>query len=467
MNKKNLFQPGLLLALLLSAGLAATAVLTPIVRAGTITVTTTADDVTDNGNCTLREAVIAANTDTAVDACPAGAGADTIMVPAGDYLFLLAGTGEEAALTGDLDITEDVTILGEGRASTVINTNGLDRAFDVRSIGDVVQVANLTISGGPGAVGSAFYVGNGLLTLTNVRITGNGGSGSVIYFLHGTLTIVDSLIDNNSVTGLRVAGSDASATVINTAIYSNTATFDGGGISNSGTLRLANSTISGNSARQNGGGVYSGGTVELYNVTIANNQADSDADDDGLGGGLYISSGATLLARNTLIANNLDNSATTQHPNCSGTLNSLGYNLIEDTTGCTITGFSDGNVLGVDPALGPLQNNGGRTFTHALLAGSLAVNGGDPAGCRDYDNALLTTDQRVFARNGVCDIGAFEYNSPGPATPTATPTATHTPTATLTPISPTITATPTTTVSPTPNSEPPADYSVYLPLIQK
>jgi predicted outer membrane repeat protein len=306
-----------------------------------------------------------------------------------------------------------------------------------------------------------------LLTLTNVRITGNGGSGSVIYFLHGTLTIVDSLIDNNSVTGLRVAGSDASATVINTAIYNNTATFDGGGISNSGTLRLANSTISGNSARQNGGGVYSGGTVELYNVTIANNQADSDAGDDGLGGGLYISSGATLLARNTLIANNLDNSATTQHPNCSGTLNSLGYNLIEDTTGCTITGFSDGNVLGVDPALGPLQNNGGRTFTHALLAGSLAVNGGDPAGCRDYDNALLTTDQRVFARNGVCDIGAFEYNSPGPATPTATPTATHTPTATLTPISPTVTATPTTTVSPTPNSEPPADYSVYLPLIQK
>ncbi|HEX6385971.1 MAG TPA: choice-of-anchor Q domain-containing protein, partial [Anaerolineae bacterium] len=435
------------------------------------TVTTTADDVTDNGNCTLREAIIAANIDRALDACPAGDGADTIMVPAGDYLFLLAGNSEEAAQTGDLDITEDVTILGEGRATTVINTNGLDRAFDIRSTGNDVQVANLTISGGPGAVGSAFYVANGLLALTNVRITGNGGSGSVIYFLRGTLTIVDSLIDNNSVTGLRVADTTASATVVNTVIYNNTAPFDGGGISNSGTLKLANSTISGNSAKQNGGGIYAGGTVELYNVTIANNQADSDADDNGLGGGLYVSSGATLLARNTLIANNLDSSTTTQHPNCSGTINSLGYNLIEDTTGCIITGFNDGNVFGIDPVLGPLQNNGGRTFTHALLAGSPAINGGDPTGCRDYDNALLTTDQRVFARNGVCDIGAFEYNSPGPAAPTATPsptpTATHTPTATLTPMSPTVTATPTATVSSTPDSVPPADYSLYLPLVVK
>ena len=78
----------------------------PIARAATITVTVTSDDNIVNGNCTLREAIRAANTDTSVDACPAGNGADTIVLPAGNYVLALGGMGENFAAAGDLDITE-------------------------------------------------------------------------------------------------------------------------------------------------------------------------------------------------------------------------------------------------------------------------------------------------------------------------------------------------------------------------
>ena len=102
----------------------------PAASATTITVDSTADDTATNGNCTLREAVIAANTDAGVDDCPAGSGADVIVVPAGAYGLTLAGTGEDAAASGDLDVTADVEIQGAGAATTAIDANHIDRVFD-------------------------------------------------------------------------------------------------------------------------------------------------------------------------------------------------------------------------------------------------------------------------------------------------------------------------------------------------
>jgi CSLREA domain-containing protein len=98
----------------LCIGLAATA------HGTTITVNSTADSLAVDGNCTLREAIIAANTDTAVDACPAGSGADVVVVPAETYTLTLVGAGEDAAATGDLDVTADLEIDGAGAAATVI-----------------------------------------------------------------------------------------------------------------------------------------------------------------------------------------------------------------------------------------------------------------------------------------------------------------------------------------------------------
>jgi hypothetical protein len=207
-------------------------------------------------------------------------------------------------------------------------------------------------------------------------------------------------------------------------------------------LLLINSTISGNDGGISGGGIKVVGTTDLYNATITENEASE-------GGGVYVF--GTLNAKNSIIAGNIDPSPTNPMPDCSGTLISQGYNLIGDTAGCTIIGTT-GNITGVAPGLGPLQNNGGPTLTHALQGSSAAIDAGQPSGCTDQNGAVLTTDQRGYARpidgdgNGSarCDMGAFERLSPGTPTPTNTATSTRTPTATAT-----RTATPTQTSTPT------------------
>lgn len=106
----------------------------PTAQAANITPTTFADDNTVNGNCTLREAVRAANGDAAVDACPAGSGADTITLAAGVYGLSVGPTGEQAAAIGDLDITDldGLSIVGDAAGSTV-DAGGVDRVFEVIS----------------------------------------------------------------------------------------------------------------------------------------------------------------------------------------------------------------------------------------------------------------------------------------------------------------------------------------------
>ena len=104
----------------------------PIARAATIGVTTTNDAAVGDGQCSLREAIIAANTDLAVDACTAGNGADVITLATGTYVLTITGTGEDAATTGDLDITDVLTITGAGPTQTIIDANDIDRIFDIR-----------------------------------------------------------------------------------------------------------------------------------------------------------------------------------------------------------------------------------------------------------------------------------------------------------------------------------------------
>ena len=473
----------LLFAVTLGANLMLMAMYAPIARAATITVTTTDDEVNSDGDCSLREAVRAANLDQAVDACPAGNGADTIRLPAGTYILTVAGMSEDAALTGDLDITEDLTINGARRTNTTIDAGGLDRVFDLIGA-PVVQIVDVTITGGRTGSDSAaaIDVGVGTLTLTRSRVTDNVGNG-VIQVITGALTLDDSRVDNNVGTngGGILIGNLATATLIDSVVDSNSASFDGGAIVTAGTLTVVNSTISGNSAAGDGGGIFaSSGTTNLYNVTISNNTADAFSTNNGDGGG--VSGTGTVNIRNSIIAGNFDGtSAGTQHPDCSGTLTSQGYNLIQSTIGCTINGSPRGNITGVNPDLGPLQGNGGNTLTHALQTGSPAIDAGNPSGCADQNSVDLTTDQRGYARIGICDMGAYEYDSPGPPTPTITPTATHTPinegTATHTPTgTPTHTATP--GPSPTPGGLPEFTptatagstsnrYGLYLALIQK
>src|SRR5262249_4358974 len=191
----------------------------------------------------------------------------------------------------------------------------------------------------------------------------------------------------------------------------------GGGINNLNVLALVNSTVSGNSSGQDGGGIWNGptSTVNLFNATITNNRADADFNGSGIGGGVF-NNGGIAHVQNTIIA---DNEATrfdvvlgtwvSVFRDCAGAFTFTGNNLIRSAGNCTVNGNAPTIAI---PVLGPLQNNGGATQTHALLPGSPAIGGGDPSGCRDPLGSLLTTDQRGFPRPAAgCAIGAFEVFS--------------------------------------------------------
>jgi hypothetical protein len=254
-------------------------------------------------------------------------------------------------------------------------------------------------------------------TITNNSVSNDGGG---IVNEH-TLTITDSTISDNiaSIAGGGIFNvsfaSVSTLTVTNSTLSGNQTNGYGGGIYNSETATFTNSTISGNSADNDGGGIFNSSMVSLYNATITNNTADADADEQGEGGGVFVSAAGTLSIGNSIVAGNFDHSVIIRHRDCSGTLTSLGYNLIQKINGCSLNGLNI-NLSRIQPLLGPLQNNGGATWTHALLAGSPAIDAGNPAGCTDENNVILLTDQRGYVRPvdgnadtiSICDIGAFE-----------------------------------------------------------
>ena len=122
---------------------------------------------------------------------------------------------------------------------------------------------------------------------------------------------------------------------------------------------------------------------------------------------------AWITAQNTLIGSNEFSSGISHSADdCFGGLGSLGHNLIQTTNNCAIGGNTTGNVTGADPLLGPLQNNGGSTPTHALLSGSPAIDAGDNSSCASADERGAP---RPFDGNGAggaqCDIGAYEFGA--------------------------------------------------------
>ncbi len=263
-------------------------------------------------------------------------------------------------------------------------------------------------------------------------VTGNFGDGKGhgggIASESGLLTIEDSTVsDNESVAGgggIEIYGiTSPTAVILNSTISGNRALNAedglGGGIHCSDCqLDIVNSTITGNEAAVEGGGISNSGTVTLRNVTVTGNTADADGVPnpfDGIddGGGVQNRSGAALFLKNSILAGNSDKSG--EAPDCTGTATSQDFNVIGDSTGCTIAGTTTNNVAGEDPLLAALSANGGPTQTHALLAGSPALNAGDPSGCVDENGGPLTTDQRGFERPiGIaCDIGSFEAGGCG------------------------------------------------------
>jgi hypothetical protein len=230
---------------------------------------------------------------------------------------------------------------------------------------------------------------SGNASIKNSIVSGNTGSGVSNY---GTLTIENSIISDNTGGGLSNGG--GTLTIENSTISGNTTNFGGGGVSNQdGRLTITNSTITGNRAGQGGGVSNAFGLVFGYS--------------------------ATLILNNSLIAGNQAGVGPEIWNNSIVTANN--FNLFGSNGNAGVTGFTPGPTdivpsVSLAQILGPLQNNGGPTQTHALVDGSPALDAGDPGGCRDRQGSLLSTDQRGFARHidsnndgaARCDIGAFE-----------------------------------------------------------
>jgi len=270
----------------------------------------------------------------------------------------------------------------------------------------ISELTNVTFSDNIGGYGVGMHNGtSSISTLTNVTFSDNSASnyGGGIYNDQNALTYLTNVTFNGN-SALLGGGmyTRSKTTLTNVTFNDNSASGSGGGmlivIGNFNTLSLTNVTFSGNTATNYGGGLSNSlGTSILTNVTFSNNSA-------GNGGGVYVWSGSIVKLKNSLLSGGIAPNGS----DCGGTLTSYGYNLIQDTSGCTITGDQTGNVYGEDPQLGPLGHYGGYTLTHALLPGSSAI---DAADFTDYNGNPVTLDQRGVTRpqGPANDIGAFEF----------------------------------------------------------
>jgi len=300
--------------------------------------------------------------------------------------------------------------------------------------GTTLTIENTTISnnslevqfGSERGYGGGVYSAGSVIAIADSSLTGNSLTSGVSLggglYLEGVPdgTISNSMVDNNSA-AWSTGGIFNSGTVdvYGTTVSGNTAPNGSAGILDSGAMTLTNSTVSGNTVAgpHSGGGINNSGTLTVAHSTITNNHAGTVF--PASGGGM-VNSGTANVAH-TIIA---ENTASTG-PDASGSFISGGYNLIGD--GSNSTGFTDGvngdkvgtSAVPIGPELGTLQENGGPTHTHALLAGSPAMEAGDPSFNPNAYTPPLTTDQRGLPRvsdgdtsgTAVIDIGAYEVES--------------------------------------------------------
>lgn len=307
-------------------------------RGATITVDSTNDVVAVDGLTSLREAVQASNL---------LGGPDTILLPAGTYGLTMAGSNEDAAVTGDLDVSDALVIASLDGGPVILQAASGDRLLHVLAGGALV-LSNLNLTGGSGDFGGAIR---------------NEGA-------------------------LRADGC---------ALYANAA-IQGGAIHNAGTATVFQCTLSGNSAVSGGALASTGGLVEIWHSTVAENAATG-----GRGGGLSAATNAAMRLGHALVAGNI---AFMGGPDLDGAYDSYGYNLLGLTNDCVVTNILTGVIGGVVAPLKPIALEGGRTQVRATVPGNPAIDNGDPSFAPPPG-----VDQRGRPRvfDGRIDIGAYEF----------------------------------------------------------
>jgi len=271
------------------------------------------------------------------------------------------------------------------------------------------------------SAGGGILMGSDIGLLSECIITGNvveDGAGGGMWIASDSLHIINSVISNNTASGtasfIRGSGggiaSRGNFVIENSTIADNLAGSGGGGIFNDDQARIIGCTISGNEAVATGGGVLTRGPSRftvLVNSTIFGNSADS-------GGGIYNFHSVVTLIFATISGNSANVGGGIIFINRTFAEMSAHSSIIAGNLGSNLEGTltsGDFNIIDMDPKLGMLQDNGGPTFTMALLAGSPAIDAGD-------STATDTIDQRGYARSvdggsgtSRADAGAFEYGS--------------------------------------------------------
>lgn len=269
----------------------------------------------------------------------------------------------------------------------------------------IVNTGILTVTGSVLTGNSGGIYNSGSLTVINSHLEQNSTKleGGGIYNSSGSLTLLNSMLYNNSANeGGGIWNGEATVHIIDSVLYENNASSEGGGIYNSramwpGVVIITNTTFYSNSAIYGGGLFNNGGQFTSINNTINGNSANE-------GGGLYNSStnGSLIQLTNTIVANSSSGG------DCGGStvVISLGHNIASDNT-CNLIDLSD--MPNTDPMLGPLQGNGGSTWTHALLAESPAIDTGNNVDCPATDQRGESRPQDGDGDNtAVCDIGSYE-----------------------------------------------------------
>lgn len=370
--------------------------------AATITVTTPDDTLANDGACGLREAITAANSDSAFNGCAAGSGSDVIVLGADEYRLERTGAGEDANLTGDLDIRTSLVIRGAGADLTRIRGDRDDRVFDIApgipAVPVTVAIEGVTIRNGDADFGGAILVRSGAgLAARAVSIVNNAaaqGGGIAVY---GSLLIVDAAFHAN-------------------AALSGGAIWSAPGASSD----LRNVTFEGNTSALSGSVATFNSPAVLNNVTMSQNIADSDLDDSGDGA---VEANAELTIANSIIARNIDLSlggSAQINPDCvigsGGSIASSGHNLIGNIG--SVCAFAAGvgdqigtPVLSINPRLQPFAVYGGTVETMPPLGNSPAVEAGSPAPAGQPGACEATDARGVLRPQGArCDIGASELD---------------------------------------------------------
>jgi hypothetical protein len=385
--------------------------------------TLTVMNANDGGAGSLRQAITDASPD------------DTILFAPGLAPIVLTG--------GELVINKDLTIAGNGPAATVIDGNAKDRVFDIQQpegVAITVTISGLTIRNGVADEGGGVFVfgaeegATPVVTLANDVVSGNtaafGGGIAAEGGGDGAVIIMDTTVDGNTAGGSEGQGEGGGVftvgitlAVLRSTISNNHAdAFSGdsagGGLWLDGPATITNSTVSDNAATADpsdigqGGGLFVGdsGNVQLTNVTVADNQA-TGAGGASQVGGIYNggSDDPAVTLQNTLVAGSEPGGTNFGGP---GAWADLGNNLSSDGSGVSFLN-DPSDLNNTDPRLGPLQDNGGPTFTRALLPGSPAQDAGA--------DGVVDTDQRGLPRPGGphTDIGAFEAEQGPPGLPGA------------------------------------------------